>query len=36
MTTVFANGQFLDVETGGYRPGDLRADDGIITRSGAG
>lgn len=30
-TTVFANGHFLDVETGEYREGDLRADDGIIT-----
>ncbi len=35
MTTVFANGLFLDVETGGYREGDLRVDDGIVSETGA-
>jgi imidazolonepropionase-like amidohydrolase len=34
-TVVFANGLFLDVETGDYREGDLRADDGIVTEAGA-
>ena len=34
-TTVFANGLFLDVETGGYREGDLRVDDGIVSETGA-
>jgi imidazolonepropionase-like amidohydrolase len=33
-TTIFANGQFLDVETGGYTEGDLRSDDGIISEIG--
>jgi imidazolonepropionase-like amidohydrolase len=33
-TTVFANGLFLDVETGQYREGDLRVDDGIVTQAG--
>ena len=36
LTTVFANGLFLDVETGGYREGDLRVDDGIVTEAGSG
>ncbi len=35
-TTVFANGLFLDVETGGYTEGDLRVDDGIISETGVG
>lgn len=33
-TTVFTNGLFLDVETGGYQEGDLRADDGIVSETG--
>jgi imidazolonepropionase-like amidohydrolase len=33
-TTVFANGLFLDVESGGYREGDLRVDDGVVTETG--
>jgi imidazolonepropionase-like amidohydrolase len=33
-TTVFAGGAFLNVETGEYREGDLRVDDGIITELG--
>jgi len=32
---VFADGQFLDVETGGYWHGDLRVDDGIVSETGA-
>lgn len=34
--TVFANGQFLDVESGTYQPGDLRVDDGIVSETGTG
>ena len=34
--TLFTNGLFLDVDTGGYREGDLRADDGIVTETGFG
>lgn len=33
-TTVFANGLFLDVETAGYREGDLRVDDGTVSEAG--
>jgi imidazolonepropionase-like amidohydrolase len=33
---VFADGLFLDPESGGYREGDLRADDGIVTETGTG
>lgn len=33
-TTLFANGLFLDVETGEYREGALRVDDGIVTETG--
>jgi imidazolonepropionase-like amidohydrolase len=33
-TTVFANGHFLNVETGEYHEGDLRVDDGIISEVG--
>jgi imidazolonepropionase-like amidohydrolase len=33
-TTVFTNGLFLDVETGGYQEGDLRVDDGIVSETG--
>jgi imidazolonepropionase-like amidohydrolase len=36
LTTIFANGLFLEVETGGYREGDLRVDDGIVTEAGSG
>jgi imidazolonepropionase-like amidohydrolase len=35
-TTVFANGFFLDIETGQYREGDLRVDDGLVTEAGPG
>lgn len=35
LTTIFANGNFLDVETGEYREGDLRVDDGIVSEAGA-
>jgi len=34
-TTVFVNGCFLDVETGQYREGDLRVDDGIVSETGS-
>ena len=34
-TTLFANGLFLDVETGQYRKGDLRVDDGIVSETGS-
>jgi imidazolonepropionase-like amidohydrolase len=33
--TVFANGLFLDVDTGEYWHGDLRVDDGIVSETGA-
>lgn len=33
-TTVFANGLFLDVETGEYQEGDLRVDDGLVSETG--
>jgi imidazolonepropionase-like amidohydrolase len=32
--TVFANGLFLDVDTGEYRQGDLRVDDGTVSETG--
>lgn len=33
-TTVFTDGLFLDVQTGGYQEGDLRVDDGVVSEIG--